>query len=284
MTASTAAAMKVLQVADEGVTQALLLGIGGHPRDLRSPGWYGIIILDEKDSGYYKAYVGQSGNIGHRLQQHIEVSREDPESSSHHQLLYHIWRKPGRKAVFVHLGTFKGYRKGSEVDELTMNIGEQLLAETFETLQVDTLRRILPVTRQLIQPGIGLNVALPISQGARSVPLSKEDAASAQREFTTLGMSTDWEIVQYYNTHHHQFTSQQQEMGRQSMAETHHIQQIHGARQSAQNKTSALQRGPVCVEEQQVMVFCMKCMYIHALITLGTLTDSVPTFRQVRGV
>jgi hypothetical protein len=241
------------------VTKELLVSIGGRHRDLRSAGWYGIIITDQTDAEYFKAYVGQTENLGFRIQQHIETVRQDPDAGRN-QLLYHVWRKPGRKAIFVHLGVLEGYQKGVEAHELTLNIGEQLLAEVLQTLQVETMTRILP-DASLTLPVFGLNVALPINQAGKEGSRAQNDAATqdAQREFTSLSKSQDIEVLEYYNENHHQFTVEQQQKGRRTMADTQHVQQIHGARQGLQNKTAALQRGPMSQHEEEVEVFCMKC-------------------------
>jgi hypothetical protein len=259
MTASSKAAIETV-ASGTCITKELLLGIGGTPRDLRSAGWYGIVISDEEDASYLRAYVGQAESVGHRLQQHTDAAREDPNTGRHQSLLYHIWRKPGRRAIFVHLGVLKGYQKDNETHQLTLNIGEQLFAEALQTLQVHTMRRILPGA-DLTTPALGLNVALPIDQPSRSGSRASNGVVNiaAQREFAALSHSTDTEVLEYYNDRHHQFTREQQEKGRQSMMESQHAQQIHGARQGRQNKTADLQRGPACKEEERVEVFCMKC-------------------------
>jgi hypothetical protein len=241
------------------IDKQLLIEVGGNPRDLRCAGWYGIVIIDDTDGSYFRAYVGQAMNLGQRLQQHTEASRESPDTTRHKSLLYHVWRKPNRRALFLQLGELRGYQKGSEADELTLNIGEQLLAEAFQTLQVRTMERILPDVE--LKSAHGLNIALPVHQATKSGSKESNDTAiyNTMGEFAFIHNSTDPEVLQYYNENHHKFTTEQQEKGRKSMVEDNHKQQIHGARQSRQNKTSSLQRGPLYEGEEEVEVFCMKC-------------------------
>ena len=103
------------------ITKDLLLKIGGI---LSGPGWYAAIVIDDNDDDYFKAYVGQSADTSVNVQQRISTKRRDPTTCpAANKLLYHIWRKPGRRAVFVHLGRHRGFMKGNKEHNLMMKVG-----------------------------------------------------------------------------------------------------------------------------------------------------------------
>lgn len=245
----------------EPISKQLLIGIAGQPRNLRSAGWYCAIISDKHDDEWFRAYVGQSENVGRRIRQHYEIVKQDSTSStSVKSLLYHVWRKPGRDATFVHLGTFKNFSGNNEYDKLRLNICEQLFAEKLQTLQLPFLRQEFP-QKTFHGLGFGLNVALPINQIHKSADaqLLRDTTAAYRTAFNALRTHPDYEVREYYDNAHHIFTPEQQAKGRQTMTEQQHIQQIHGARQSGQARTTHLQREPVDESEEIVEVYCMKC-------------------------
>jgi predicted GIY-YIG superfamily endonuclease len=257
----TIGARTVIEAIERGtpITKQLLLSIGSLSRNVRTADWYMCIVEDANDDAYFRAYVGQSEDVGSRMKQHCDLCSKDPtETPAANKLLYHVWRKEARQATFVHLGEQRNFIKGDTASHLQLNIGEQILAEKFQTLQHPTLRRILP--HQATQmPAFGLNVSLPIHQPFQSSVPSERDDSDSALEFALLDKASDPELRDYYQKNRHQFTTEQQQKGRHTMAQSQHVQQIHGARQGKQAKTSNLMRDPQSEAEKVVKVICMKC-------------------------
>lgn len=148
----------------------------------QQPGWYLIFMWDEECQvwEWYRVYVGQAGagqgtkTLLTRVGQHRTCSTNVEKK----QLVYRAWRafektvdlSKMKKVKFVKLGFApdQGVFSDPEDADLFLSLGEMYFSLVFRSLQTQDLIKWLPegtVAKHSDLAPLGLNVALPLSQG-----------------------------------------------------------------------------------------------------------------------
>lgn len=131
---------------------------------------YVDIVLDDRNSEYWRAYVGQTQTPAKRIRNHVRGAMKKQPDTLHY---YVIWKGCGHRSMnFLHLWTmdnmsnpFKDVFEDIEGPMfLFSNILEMSFARAFESLPIATLEMYFNKPDQPFS-GLGLNILAPLMQG-----------------------------------------------------------------------------------------------------------------------
>lgn len=169
----------------------------------KRPGWYLIFVWDGERQvwEWHRVYVGQAGGgegtktLLHRAGQHRTNSRNLEKT----QLVYRVWRAFETTVDEDKMNKVKSFKLGFAPDQdefsdpgdvdLFLNLGEMYFSLVFRSLQTqDLIRWLLKETVADDSDPVGLNVALPLSQGK---------VLDLTMAFGKLANSTDPDVREY---------------------------------------------------------------------------------------
>ena len=121
-------------------------------------------VLDDRNSAYWRAYVGQSSNPIQRMGQHIRCIRDCERESLHY---YIIWMgAPFRSANFIRLWSIPYIAMDlPELQLICQNIIELAMCRAFQSFPPSSLTQIFGEDAGNPYTCVELNIVSPLFQG-----------------------------------------------------------------------------------------------------------------------